>query len=91
MRIVSLSAAQGAQKEQQAINAAITFLKGFPELVPVVANPSSNRFLTKFLHILASNQNLMGGFNNHLHSINAAMESDASGAAVVSQGLNAGT
>lgn len=77
------------QKQMQATNAAINFLKGkIPEIVPMLTNPTTRSFLTKFFDLIASDPATMNGFRNALQAINAAMQSDASSTTV---NLNATT
>jgi hypothetical protein len=56
------------------------FLKGkIPEIVPMLTNPGTRTFLTRFLDVVASDPSVLGGFKNAMQAINAAMMSDASG------------
>ena len=68
------------QKQQAAINASVNFLKGkIPEIVPMLSNPNTLKFLTKFLVIVASDPSALNGFKNHLQLISSAIKSDAAG------------
>lgn len=91
MRVIKVAAAgeEIGQKQKQAINAAIAFLKGkIPEISPMLTNPNSRAFVIKFLDLVASDPSIMNGFKNAFQTINAAMNSDASGTTV---SLNAGS
>lgn len=84
MRIVGIQKeAQGAeigQKETAAINAAINFLKGkLPEIVPMLTNPTTRSFLTKFFDLIASDPAVLNGFKNAMQTISTGMQSDAAG------------
>ena len=68
------------QKQQAAMNSAISILKGkIPEIVPMLTNPTSRAFLMKFLDMVAADPAAMNSFKNSLQVINSAMQSDISG------------
>lgn len=68
------------QKQQAAMNSAISILKGkIPEIVPMLSNPTSRAFLMKFLDMVASDPSTLNSFKNSLQTINSAMQADSSG------------
>ena len=68
------------QKQMQATNTAITFLKGkLPEITPMLTNPVTRNFLIKFFDVITNDPSVMNGFKNALTTIHAAMQNDMAG------------
>jgi hypothetical protein len=72
------------QKQQAAMNSAISILKGkIPEIVPMLSNPKSREFLMKFFDMVASDPSILNSFKNSLQVINSAMQADSAGTTAV--------
>ena len=77
---VAINGGEIGQKEKQAINAAMAFLKGkIPEIVPMLTNPNTQTFLTKFFDLVAADPAVLNGLKNAMQTISSSMQADAAG------------